>query len=478
MTDTLIGRERETQLLKKYVQSGRPELIAIYGRRRVGKTFLVRHFFKDKVDFYVTGVIEGSRAEQMNAFTTALRQYGYEGKSPETWIDAFIALGELLRHKAAKKRGPMVVFIDELPCFSTLNSRFVKAFGYFWNSQASWIDNMKLIICGSATSWMIRNVMDNRGGLHNRVTHEIHLHPFKLRQCESFFQHYKFGWDRMSILQIYMAVGGIPYYLKLLDKDKSVAENIDSLFFSKDATLKLEFRRLFYSLFSSPDIYLDIVRLLASKKKGLTRTEIAEKLKKQNNGHLGDTLRDLEYCDFIRSYSNRKKKQDAIYQLTDHFTFFYTEFVDKGITDTHFWRNKMGTPTQNTWYGFAFERVCLSHIAEIKQTLHLDTIWCEYYAWRSRETTPAAQIDLLLDRADGIITICEMKYSKTMYVVNKDEYNKMMNRISAFVAETRWTKGVQMVMVTTVGLKKNMYSSEFSGKTVCLNDLFSRLADY
>lgn len=477
MENKLVGREREISMLKKYMQSGKPEFVAIYGRRRVGKTYLIRQFFKDKFDFYTTGVIDGTRDEQMKAFTEALRLYGYQGRKPDTWMDAFSQLGDLLRAKAKRKRSPIIVFIDELPCFATLNSRFVRAFGYFWNSCASWIDNIKLIVCGSATSWIIRNVINDRGGLHNRITHQIHLHPFNLNQCETFFRHYQYKWNRLSILQAYMVLGGVPYYLGMLDKEKSVPDNIDALFFSKDAPLKQEFHRLFHSLFSEPENYIELLVLLASNKKGMNRTELSRKLKKSNNGHLGDMLQDLEYCDFIRQYRNGQKSHNAIFQLTDHFTLFHMDFGRKGINDTHFWRNRIATPMQNTWYGHAFERVCLIHVAEIKQALHLDRIYCEYYAWRSKEAEPAAQIDLLLDRADGIITICEMKYSKEVYTLKKKEYDNIQNRVGAFIEENGSRKGVQVVMVTTFGLKQNLYTSVFADKSLVLKDLFKKLID-
>ena len=210
MDEKIIGRDREFELLSKYMKSCKNEFVTLYGRRRVGKTFLVRNFFNDKFDFYVSGVIDGTKEEQFAAFNNALAAYGYRGKPLSNWIDAFAALGGLLKRKMKGKKRRCVVFIDELPCFDTRNSRFVKAFGYFWNSQASWLDNVFLIVCGSATSWMIKNIVDNRGGLHNRITHQIHLKPFDLNQTELYFKIHRAKWDRLSILQIYMALGGIP----------------------------------------------------------------------------------------------------------------------------------------------------------------------------------------------------------------------------------------------------------------------------
>lgn len=345
----LIGREKETSLLNKYFTGNRSEFIAIYGRRRVGKTFLVRSHFHDAFDFYATGIIEGSMAEEMEAFNVALYNYGYKGKKKaKTWIEAFTFLAQLLKEKSAQKTTPLVVFIDELPCFDTRNSGFIHALDFFWNSQGAWIDSIKFIVCGSATSWMIRNVINNKGGLHNRVTHEMHLRPFTLVQVEEYLKAIKFNCSRLSTLQLYSALGGVPYYLSLLDPEQSVSDNIDRLFFSEDAEMRKEYRRLFFSLYKNPEKYIDIINALVSCKQGMTRKEIADKLKTPNNGHLGDMLDDLVYCDFIRQYTNGTKQNGGIYQLIDLYTLFYHQFCKKkaptSITGAIFWALLPRTP--------------------------------------------------------------------------------------------------------------------------------------
>lgn len=470
--EKLIGRDKESALLNKYMASNRPEFIAIYGRRRVGKTFLIRRHFQDQFDFYVTGIINGTFENEMDAFNMALNRYGYNGPAASTWMQAFALLGDLLKNKSVNQHRRCIVFIDELPCFDTRNSGFVRALDYFWNSQGAWIDNIMLIVCGSATSWMIRKVINNRGGLHNRVTHEIHLKPFTLYQTEQFFAERGGNWDRMSILQTYMAMGGVPYYLGFVDTEYSAAENIDRLFFDDLAEMRNEYGRLFQSLFSQPDKYMDIVKLLSENKKGLTRKQIAEKLKLPTNGHLGDMLDDLQYCDFVRQYSNGNKTNNVIYQLIDFYTLFYHQFCRRPKTDRHYWRNTIGTPTQNTWYGLAYERVCMSHIQQIIYALRLDYIHTEFYSWRSKKSTPAAQIDIIIDRADGIVTICEVKYSKAEYVLLKEEYEKIMNRVEAFVRETKCKKGTQTIIITTKGMKPTGFS-EISNRTITLDDLFT-----
>lgn len=469
--EKLVGRNRELSLLSEYMKSRRNEFIALYGRRRVGKTFLVRSFFKDQFDFYVSGVIDGTKEEQMEAFNTALAEYGHQGTKAKNWMEAFTFLGELLRRKTRRMKRRCVVFFDELPCFDTRNSRFVRAFGYFWNSHASWLDNVFLIICGSATSWMIQNVINNHGGLHNRITHEMHLQPFDLRQTEQYVKSRKGKWDHLSILQAYMAMGGIPYYLSLLDFSQSVADNIDRLFFFADAEMRKEHKRLFQSLYSNPEHYIDIINLLAKSKKGLTRKEIAMQLKLADNGHLGDELENLVNCDFVRMYYNGTRRNGGIYQLMDFYLLFYHQFCKKPTSDIHFWRNKLGTPQQNTWYGLAYERVCLWHVQKILRALHLDAIHTEYYSWRSSESEQGAQIDLVIDRSDGIVTICEIKYSQAAYTITKSEYMKIMNREETFRRETKCRKGIQTIMITTYGLKQNEYSSILLN-SITLKELF------
>lgn len=473
--DKLIGREKETSLLNKYINNNRSEFIAIYGRRRVGKTFLVRSHFHDTFDFYATGIIEGTMAEELEAFNVALTNYGYKGKKKvKTWIEAFTILAQLLKEKAAQKESPLVVFIDELPCFDTRNSGFIHALDFFWNSQGAWIDNIKFIVCGSATSWMIRNVINNKGGLHNRVTHEMHLRPFNLGQVEEYLKAISFKCSRLSILQLYSALGGVPYYLSLLDPEESVPENIDRLFFSEDAEMWVEYRRLFYSLYKNPETYINLINALASCKQGMTRKEIAEKLKMPNNGHLGDMLDDLIYCDFIRLYNNGLRQNGGIYQLIDPYTLFYHQFCKKKSTDIHFWRNHIGTPTQNTWYGLSFERVCLCHIQEIIHVLHLDTIHTEFYSWRSKTSEKGAQIDIVIDRADGNINICECKYSQGDYSLTKTECQKLQNRAEAFRNETKCKKGIQTIVITTFGLSRNEYA-DIAQRVVTLDELFGSI---
>lgn len=473
MGQTIVGRKKELSLINQYFNSGKAEFIAVYGRRRVGKTFLIRQHFRNQFAFDMTGIMEGTKSEQMTAFHTALKTYGYTGKKNTNWIDAFFALRQVLESRIEEGKR-CVIFIDELPCLDTPKAGFVNALGHFWNNWANWQSEIMLIVCGSATSWMVRNVIDNHGGLHDRITHEIHLHPFTLTETEEFFKLNGFSWNRLSIMQTYMAIGGIPYYMSLFERTDSPATGLDRLFFSGNAELKKEYRRLFSSLFKNPHPYLEIITLLSKHPKGMTREEISTELKTSNNGKLGEMLTDLIYCDFLQKNNVREKRiksNSAIYQLIDFYTIFYNTFANKNIMEEHFWTRNINTPEINIWYGLAFERVCKAHIEKIKTALGIASVSTEYYSWRSNLIEKGAQIDIIIDRADNTINLCEVKYSENLYSLDKEEYMKIQNHISVFKEATNTRSNIIPTMITTFGIKEGTYSDQIIAK-INMEDLF------
>ena len=319
-----------------------------------------------------------------------------------------------------------------------------------------------------------RNIIDNKGGLHDRITHEKHLFPFTLGETREYLRLNGFGWTDISVLQTYMILGGVPYYLDMLDRNKSLSENVDMLFFGKEAPLAREFDRLYKSLFNNPDKYKAVIRTLSGSRKGMTRGELAKKLKVNDNGHFGDILEDLVNCDFIRYYNLIGKSVRAtggLYQLVDFYSIFHQTFLTKRITDAHYWSNTLNTPVQNTWYGLAFERVAMAHIPLILKAIGVDRILTQYYSWRSTESPQGAQVDLAIDRADGIINLCEVKYSGGTYAISKDEFLKLNNRSEAFRRETGTKKGLFITFITTYGLERNGYS-DIANSQVTMADLF------
>ena len=320
------------------------------------------------------------------------------------------------------------------------------------------------------------NVIDSHGGLHNRITHEIHLREFTLAEEEEYLISKRFRWDRNLVLQTYMVMGGVPYYLSLLDRDMSLAQNIDALFFNPDGEMHREFHRLYKTLFSTPDPYITIIEALFKKKKGLTRNEIADALQTNANGRLSKMLRNLVDCDIIRFYPTKQKKlstRNGLYQLMDFFSLFYLQFMKDTINDAQFWSKNMHTPKINTWRGLTFERICMTHIDQIKHALRIDSISTTFYSWRSaHQTNRNAQIDIVIERADNMTNICEAKYSEIPYSISKDEYNKYLNRMAAFKQETHNRGGIIPTYITSGGLVQNNYSDNLGLKDLSINDLF------
>ena len=458
-------------MLQAIKDSGEAEFVAVYGRRRVGKTYLIQQFFDNKFAFSATGIIEGTREEELFAFTSALIAVGYTGPQPKTWLEAFEGLKSVLERQPHK--GRQVIYIDELPCFDTPKSGFVRALGHFWNTWAALRKDVILIVCGSATSWMIENIVNDHGGLHDRTTHTIYLRQFTLAETESYLQTKKIHWQRQMIVETYMMLGGVPYYLSLLNPQESLAQNIDRLYFHKNSELGQEYQRLYASLFKSPESYIRIVEILGKNKQGLTRGEIAEKLKISSSGTLSKQLENLEYCDIIRRYvtkiGGRLKTNEAYYQLVDLFTLFHLTFSKK-LTTEDYWEQRLNTPVLNSWQGLAFEHVCMVHIRQVRHALGLDKIAVEYYSWRS-STAPRAQVDMIIERADRLVNLCEIKYTQSEYTITSNEDLKVRNRTAAFVRETKTRNGILPTWITPFGLFHNEYAVSVQYQ-VTLDDLF------
>ena len=437
--------------------------VALYGRRRVGKTYLIRETFNNSFTFYHTGLAKSPMKKQLAAWRLSLREYGLKKASlPRTWLDAFEALKEIIRQSSESKK---VVFVDELPWMDTQRSGFIPALENFWNGWASARKDVVLIVCGSATSWIIKKILKNKGGLHNRVNTKIHLQPFTLNECERYATHRKLGMNRRQLMECYMIMGGIPYYWSKLERGLSLAQNIDNLFFNPDGELHDEFDALYASLFKNPDPYITVVQTLGSKRVGMTRDELISEAHLQDNGRLSEMLQDLEACGFVRKYTNfGLKTKSAIFQLIDSYTLFYYRFIQQNTGgDEFFWSRQMGSPTYYNWCGLAFERVCLLHVTQIKKALSIFGTISRVCSWYqpSIPERKGAQIDLLIDRDDNVIDICEMKYTKEPYEMTSEEELKVQNRRSRLVAATGTDKAVHLILVSANGVKQNSYSNEF-----------------
>lgn len=485
MKKNIIGRESEIEQLERYMQSGHSEFIVIYGRRRIGKTFLVRELYEGDFTFRITGKENASTREQLENFRYALNSYTDCPDTPKDWEQAFHLLSTYIEQKAPERE--KIIFIDELPWFDTYGAKFVNALEHFWNDWASYRHDIKLIVCGSATTWMLDKVINSRGGLHNRATHTILLSPFTLRETEQYFKAFDFTYERQELIECYMAVGGVAYYLSLFDRNKSVAMNIEALCFTRGGELVDEFQKVFRSLFKKADNHIAVITALQKKGMGMTRLEIMSEARLANNGNLTNLLRELEECAFIRSFTPfNKSKKEKLYQLIDPFTLFYFRFMQGGQNFLKgYWQKIQTTNDYASWCGYAFEVVCLNHLEQIVRALGIDGTINIPGSWSYRpskivmesgeedeDLKHGAQIDLLIDRSDKTVTICEMKYSQGEYEITKN-YDMLLNRrLRIFRKVTKTRKTLVPVFITPNGLFDNMYARRIP-REVTGNHLFS-----
>lgn len=478
----IIGREKEIRELHDLYNSGNAEFVAIYGRRRVGKTFLVDEALKGKITFRHAGlspVDEQNRKNNLKAqlthFFFSLQMQGMKGgKCPSSWMEAFYMLEQLLEKKS-KDNKRQVVFIDELPWLDTPRSGFMTAFEGFWNTWGCHRDNLMLVVCGSASSWMLDNLINNHGGLYGRTTYEIKLHSFTLTECEEYFRGKGIRLSHYDIVQSYMIVGGIPYYLGYMKKGLSLAQNIDQLFFADGAKLHDEYDRLFASVFSNPEQMKRIVQLLAGRRLGFTRKDILSKTGLDDCGSSTRMLKALEMSDFIRPYVPfGKSLREVYYKLIDPFCLFYLKFVHtRKEMDPEFWMHNVTSASINSWRGFAFEEICFNHVDKIKKALNILGVSSKQSGWAviGDDDTEGGQIDLLIERKDNVVNMCEMKFYSELITISKAYHAKLVHRQNLLMKNLSRKTVVLPVLVTTEGLAYNEYSGIFQN-VVIIDDLF------
>ena len=473
----IIGRKAERDELERIYNSDGSKFVAVYGRRRVGKTFLIKEHFKDRLTFWHTGLSPYGRdkkyllRDQLQAFYYSLQDYGLEGATcPKSWLEAFRLLEKLLMQQDDGSR--QVVFIDELPWMDTARSRFIPAFEHFWNGWASKRDNILLIVCGSATSWMEDNLINNKGGLYNRLTHEIKLSPFSLAESEQFFKAKQMNMSRYEVAQVYMVFGGIPHYLDLFEKGLSTPQNIDRILFDKNAKLRNEFDRLFGSLFKNAENHIAVVRLLAKRRNGFTRQEIVQETGIQQGGGVTLILKGLIESDFITSYIPFGEKRIEKYRLVDPYCLFYLSFIDQRQIDPQYWEKNYNSPRLNAWRGYAFEELCFSQIDKIKHRLSIGGVSSTQSSWVvSADGKQQMQIDMLIDRADNVINLCEIKFYSAPFTIDKQYDAVLRERVQLLIEKAPRKKTVHLTLIATFGLKANEYSGQVQS-VVTLDDLF------
>lgn len=474
----IIGREREQQVLTSLLEREESQFVAVYGRRRVGKTYLIRETFNYIFTFHHTGLAETGKKGQLTSFRDSLSSQGLPGVSmPHTWLEAFGMLKELIMRAPEGKK---IIFIDELPWMDTPKSNMISALENFWNGWATARPqkDIILIVCGSATSWITKKLLKNKKGLRGRLTEKIKVNPFTLSECEKYVHAAGLGMVRRDILETYMILGGIPYYWSFLKKGMSVAQNIDRLFFGENAKLSDEFEALYSTLFKHPEHYIHVISALNRKKAGLTRDEILKISKLTDGGTFTTILEELEQCGFIRYYvSLGSKSNNGLYQLIDNFTLFYYHCIRKNaFHDEHYWSDTYLGSEHNVWAGLAFERVCLQHVQELKHTLGISGILSNVCSWRTPacEEHPGVQVDLLFKRSDGVINLFEIKYSMDLFTISSDYAEELRKKISVFRTVTKTKSAVHFTMVTTFGVTHNEHWNMLQSD-LTLDALFSKI---
>ena len=476
----IIGRKQEQKELRRLYSSDEAEMVVVYGRRRVGKTYLVNQTFgEDNFTFKVTGVHRKKMAVQLENFDNALREYSGDPALPcsTNWMEAFASLKQYLNK--SRGNGKRLLFFDELPWMDTKGSNFLTALEWFWNGWGSAQDDIMLIVCGSATNWIINKLFKHKGGLYNRAGSKMFLNPFTLSETEQYLKKQGFELEHYDIAQIYMIMGGIPYYLKQLEPGRTLSDNIDNCFFRKNGKLWDEFDNLYDTLFSNAEIYTKIVEALAGKQVGLTRDEIIGIAKLPDNGKLTVALRDLEKCGFIRVYHYfGRAAKNRTFQLSDFYTLFYYRFIrDNYAGDEHFWTHMIDNPRKTQWLGYSFEQLIKNHIEQVKKALGIGSVLSEQSSWHiekrelADEHLHGAQIDLIIDRRDRFINICEAKFYGGEFIIQKDYSMNLRNKVEAFRSATKTKKTLVPTMITSFGVKRNMYSS-YIQQQVVLDDLF------
>jgi len=467
----IIGREKEIKTLESCLTSDKSELIVTYGRRRIGKTFLIREVYKNKFAFEMTGLYKGGLKDQLTNFKQQLdkstRIFKKE-RTPTNWNEAFTQLEKYLDKSQGKEK--KILFIDEFPWIASPRSKFLMWFEHFWNSYCTKRNDIVLIICGSAASYMVKNILQNKGGLHNRTTQKIKLDAFTLYETEKFLASKKIQLENYDILQLYMAIGGIPHYLEKIRKGESVAQNIDRLCFEQQGELTHEFNEVFSSLFEDSKTHIEVIKMLANQPKGLTKKQLLEKCKLNHSGYTSKVFNDLIESGFISVfYSFHKKEREAILRLTDEYCLFYMKYIQKNRNQGKgTWQQLSNKQSYKIWSGYAFENICLKHILPIKKGLGIENVYTTHSSWSDSKH----QIDLIIERDDHRINLCELKFYNTAFSIDSKYLQELRNKIAHFKEQTKTKKGVYLTMITSYGINTNAQSLSIVENSLTLEALF------
>jgi uncharacterized protein len=476
MTTKFVGRKKEQEVLQKALQSDEAEMVSVIGRRRIGKTYLIKTIYQEQIVFELTGVKDSPVEEQLGNFAFALKKASKNTlivKPFSDWMEAFYVLTDYLEQLPKDRKN--VVFFDEVPWFSQYKSDFIRGLSYFWNSWAV-NQNIVVVICGSSASWMIQKIVNDRGGLHNRITRRLFLKPFTLAETETYLKSRNINLNRYHIIQLFMSMGGIPHYLKEIDGGKSAAQNIDDICFTDTGILRDEFSNLFSSLFDDSYNHIAVIRALAKTRQGIDRNTLIKTAKVSNGGTLTNVLEELNQSGFIDNYAPfGKKAKDRLYRLTDEYSLFYLQFIEnQEFTESGTWLELSQTQEYKIWCGYAFENICLKHIASIKKALGISGVYATASSFlkKGNKTEKGTQIDLVLERNDNIINLFEMKFYNQNFSVSKEYAQNLQSKKWIFEAETKTRKHLFLTLMTAFGITHNEHSLGLVDQVLTIDDLF------
>ncbi len=486
MKTIIIGRHEEKRKLEHLVNSNQAEFLAIYGRRRVGKTYLIREFFKNRGLFFnLMGQKDAGLKKQLLNFARSVQDAFKPAvpiKTPESWGEAFFFLSELIEKQSKDKK--VIIFLDELPWLATKRSGLIQALDYEWNYKWNTLSNCLLIVCGSAASWIIDNLINAKGGLHNRVTQTIHLKPFTLSESHELLKSNGIQLKKIQILELYMVMGGIPFYLNRIEKGKPSTQMINELCFHESGLLYSEFPRIFQSLFDHAEVHEKIIREVAKQRSGMSRQELLRATKIKTGGTFRKRLNELKESGFISEYIPFGKNRNNYYvKIIDEYALFYLNWIEPIKNqilvgyDPNYWLNTYNVAKYQSWSGYSFEAVCMKHISQILKGLNIGSLSASVGSWRYLPPVGSkdngAQIDLIIDRNDNSINLCEIKYSKTKFSVTKNYAKNLVNKITVFEEKTKTSKQIFLTMITTRGIKKNIWSEDLISSEILMEDLFT-----
>jgi uncharacterized protein len=456
--EQLFGRKKEIEIFNEALASKQSEFIAVKGRRRIGKTFLVNTFFKEERCFYLTGIQNQPMKVQLQAFANELSFRQKKSVSrPKDWLEAFALLRNYV--ETVETTTKKVIFIDELPWIDSPKSNFIQIFAHFWNSWAAWEKNIILVIAGSSTSWIVNKVYNDTGGFHNRVTKRIWLEPFKLSETEAFLRSKHIQLSRYEIALIYMAFGGVPFYLYEVKIGESAAQCIERLCFADGGLLKNEFDNLYASIFNTPEAHIRIAKTLAQHPYGMEKTQLLKQAKITNSEASTKILDELvanDYLYYMIPYG--KKANRGKYILADFYSRFYFNFISNPKISN--WMSEIDSNTYKTWCGLAFEWLCHYHKKEILKGLGISGIRSyeiSYLNVKDDNRKMTGQIDMLIDRADNVLNLCEIKFANDVYVLSKAEGENIRKKMWYLMDHLKRRKSIFPVMITTFGCEKNMH---------------------